>query len=456
MAGLTTRNVIQALKSRGFETKEIQKIKLGNFQKVIPKGDFLRLCQPNLGEADWLTTWPKKKKDSRKLNGVTVREANIKRSAEGDPGLVAFIQFLNGNSEEAKYWNEWRFQIGEINENEPKGVHFEGKSFDEVPKTEMNAFPMPEREILLTCSSKKGYGLAQLLIYYAIAWIKENVPKARLWMQITDNLLTNQPGRYLRMLRTNFKGFPYRQLHKAGRDATGYDDKPIYWQFGTADELETQYKNFIEKKEGPEEVEEKKVAVAPPEVEAKSPSESKSEAKGGGRAPGKKKRQTKKPKRIPRPSPKKKPPIRRKERKAYRSRSMRAGLVFPVGRISRFMRQGRYATRIGTGSAIYLTAVLEYVTAEVLELAGNFTRDSGRIRISPRDIMLAIRNDVELERLLQFVTIPSSGTLSWIHAPLLTESQYHLQMSKIQAAEAESKKRREEERAPPRATLASR
>ena len=44
------------------------------------------------------------------------------------------------------------------------------------------------------------------------------------------------------------------------------------------------------------------------------------------------------------------------------SRSTKAGLQFPVGRISRFLRKGRYAARVGGGSPVYLAAVLEYLT----------------------------------------------------------------------------------------------
>lgn len=53
-----------------------------------------------------------------------------------------------------------------------------------------------------------------------------------------------------------------------------------------------------------------------------------------------------------------------------KSRSNRAGLQFPVGRIHRLLRKGNYAERIGTGASVYLAAVLEYLAAEVLELAG--------------------------------------------------------------------------------------
>lgn len=51
------------------------------------------------------------------------------------------------------------------------------------------------------------------------------------------------------------------------------------------------------------------------------------------------------------------------------SRSSRAGLQFPVGRIHRLLRKGNYGDRIGAGAPVYLAAVLEYLAAEVLELA---------------------------------------------------------------------------------------
>ena len=46
--------------------------------------------------------------------------------------------------------------------------------------------------------------------------------------------------------------------------------------------------------------------------------------------------------------------------------STKAGLQFPVGRIARYLKKGRYAQRVGSGSPVYLSAVLEYLAAEVL------------------------------------------------------------------------------------------
>ena len=101
------------------------------------------------------------------------------------------------------------------------------------------------------------------------------------------------------------------------------------------------------------------------------------------------------------------------------SRSARAGLQFPVGRIARFLRQGRHAERVGAGAPVYLAAVLEYLAAEVLELAGNAAKDNKRSRIVPRHIQLAIRNDEELARLLANTTIAAGGVLPNIHVYLL-------------------------------------
>lgn len=105
------------------------------------------------------------------------------------------------------------------------------------------------------------------------------------------------------------------------------------------------------------------------------------------------------------------------------SRSVRAGLQFPVGRIARYLRKGRYAARIGGGAPVYLAAVLEYLTAEILELAGNAARDNKRQRIIPRHIQLAVRNDEELNKLLGKVTIASGGVIPNIHSVLLPKKK---------------------------------
>ncbi|XP_045408572.1 uncharacterized protein LOC123638789 [Lemur catta] len=116
-----------------------------------------------------------------------------------------------------------------------------------------------------------------------------------------------------------------------------------------------------------------------------------------------------------------------KARAKAKTRSSRAGLQFPVGRVHRLLRKGNYSERVGAGAPVYLAAVLEYLTAEILELAGNAARDNKKTRIIPRHLQLAIRNDEELNKLLGRVTIAQGGVLPNIQAVLLpkkTESHH--------------------------------
>lgn len=61
-----------------------------------------------------------------------------------------------------------------------------------------------------------------------------------------------------------------------------------------------------------------------------------------------------------------------------RTQSVKAGLVFPVGRVHRFLRAGNYASRIAATAPVYLAAVLEYLVNDVLELAGDSARAKGQ------------------------------------------------------------------------------
>ena len=102
------------------------------------------------------------------------------------------------------------------------------------------------------------------------------------------------------------------------------------------------------------------------------------------------------------------------------SRSAKAGLTFPIGRLSRYLRKGRFAKRIAGGAPVYMAAVLEYLTAELLELAGNAAKDHKKNRIVPRHICLAVRNDEEFNKYVGKATIAAGGVVPNIHAALKT------------------------------------
>ncbi|MCP9260989.1 Histone H2A [Dirofilaria immitis] len=94
------------------------------------------------------------------------------------------------------------------------------------------------------------------------------------------------------------------------------------------------------------------------------------------------------------------------------SKSARAGLLFP---------KGRYARRISQSAAVYLSAVIEYLSAEMLELSGNACRDNKRQRLIPRHIVLAMKNDEELNQFCARVTCPGGGVLPFVHPALFAK-----------------------------------
>ena len=105
--------------------------------------------------------------------------------------------------------------------------------------------------------------------------------------------------------------------------------------------------------------------------------------------------------------------VKRSAKKATGSRSAKAGLIFPVGRVSTLLRKGRFAKRVSASAGVYAAAVLEYLTAELLDIASKSVLASKKktTRITPRALTLAVRNDKDLGALLQNVTLSKGGVL---------------------------------------------
>ncbi|XP_004459354.1 histone H2A-Bbd type 2/3-like [Dasypus novemcinctus] len=92
-------------------------------------------------------------------------------------------------------------------------------------------------------------------------------------------------------------------------------------------------------------------------------------------------------------------------RRRNRSRTSRAELSFSVSHVERLLREGHYAQRLSSSAPVYLAAILEYLTATILELAGNEARNSGMRRITPQLVDMAVHNNALLSGFFDTTTV---------------------------------------------------
>ena len=90
------------------------------------------------------------------------------------------------------------------------------------------------------------------------------------------------------------------------------------------------------------------------------------------------------------------------------SKSSRCDLIFPVGRIHRCFKQGKYSASVGIGAGVFTAAVLEYITTEILELAGKAAEEQNILKIKPHHLQLTFSNDTELNKLMAITTVTTS------------------------------------------------
>jgi histone H2A len=101
------------------------------------------------------------------------------------------------------------------------------------------------------------------------------------------------------------------------------------------------------------------------------------------------------------------------------SGSTRAGTIFPTGRCRSYLKNGRYAERIGGSAGVFMAGVLEYITAELCELAGAVCLEHKKKQIMPKHINLGVKNDEELAKLMNMTTISQGGQPVFLHEALV-------------------------------------
>ncbi|KAM5243478.1 histone H2A-Bbd type 1-like [Hipposideros larvatus] len=90
------------------------------------------------------------------------------------------------------------------------------------------------------------------------------------------------------------------------------------------------------------------------------------------------------------------------------SRSMRAELQFPVSRVDRLLREDRadrYFQRLSWSTPVFLAGVLEYLTANVLELAGQEAYNHQKVLITPEHVQRVMDSN-HLNHLFEGDTTP--------------------------------------------------
>lgn len=122
------------------------------------------------------------------------------------------------------------------------------------------------------------------------------------------------------------------------------------------------------------------------------------------------------------------------------SKSAKAGLQFPVTRFKTILQKhAPKGARIGEGAPVYLAAVMEYLTAEMMELGGNVARYHKKTNINPRHLQLAVGDDEELNEMLGKHHIIGGGVMPNIHAVLLPDKK---KKKKQQSARRKKAKKR--------------
>jgi len=88
-----------------------------------------------------------------------------------------------------------------------------------------------------------------------------------------------------------------------------------------------------------------------------------------------------------------------------------------VSKLQNLLKQAKISDKVSSESAVFLSAVIEYLSAEVLEISGEKSRLDPKMkrrknpRIEPRHIFFAAKEDEELYSFLgKQVIIPSAAT----------------------------------------------
>jgi histone H2A len=122
----------------------------------------------------------------------------------------------------------------------------------------------------------------------------------------------------------------------------------------------------------------------------------------------------------------------KQEEKLLLCKQIKAGILFSPSLVEKFLRQfGYIKIMVNSLAPIYLAAVLEYLTYEILDISNELCKENKKVRINIRDMELAIRTDNELNNLFIKLNINllGGGVIPFIHSSLITKPKKKLRQN---------------------------
>lgn len=111
------------------------------------------------------------------------------------------------------------------------------------------------------------------------------------------------------------------------------------------------------------------------------------------------------------------------KKKAPMRKEAKAGILFPVGKINKRMAKSGWTDRVGGTAPIWVAAVCDYLAREVVDATAKACKDGGKHkRIQPRDVILAIRNDPDLNRVFAGVKVLVGDKLKGVSDEIVCEA----------------------------------
>ena len=105
------------------------------------------------------------------------------------------------------------------------------------------------------------------------------------------------------------------------------------------------------------------------------------------------------------------------------TRATKAGRTVPPSRVNRAMKLRSGLKRVGGTAPVYMAAVMEYVAAEILEVACNSTANAKRKRVTPEDISIALRSDADLQKVCGGLALYTGDRLESVAKALVPKAR---------------------------------